>query len=98
LFDVVMTAGTDASVIGEALNTWSKNVEDLKNKGEIPDEALQAVQVALPRLIELVNSAPGRPELLTQLRAAVEPLTTQYPFLKPSLDELLQSLSQTIPR
>jgi len=91
LFDVVVTAGTDASVIGEALNTWSKKLEDLKNKGEIPDEALQAVQVALPRLIDLVNSAPGRPELLTQLRAAVEPLTTQYPFLKPSLDELLQA-------
>ena len=91
LFDVVMTAGTDASVIGEALNTWSKKLEDLKNKGEIPDEALQAVQVALPRLIDLVNSAPARPELLTQLRAVVEPLTTQYPFLKPSLDELLQA-------
>jgi hypothetical protein len=92
LFDVVMTAGTDASTIEKALDTWSKKLkEDLP---DVTDEALEAVQKALPDLVQLVRETSGDPGLLARLEAEVErvktELTAQYPDLEPALDKLLQ--------
>ncbi|MCK4472813.1 MAG: hypothetical protein KAW49_13615 [Anaerolineae bacterium] len=97
LFDTIMTAGTEKSVIQEAINTWSKKLDDLP---ELEDEklkeeaqkAVRAVEEALPGLVKVVERASDKPDLLISLKIQVEQLRAQftkdYPFLGPVLDEL----------
>jgi hypothetical protein len=94
LFDVVMTAGTDNSMIQAAINTWGKKLEDVEG---VTKEALKAVKEALPKLHEVVENASGNPELLARLNVEVErikaQLTAKYPVLGPALDELPQYIT-----
>jgi hypothetical protein len=84
LFDVVMTAGTDASTIKGVLETLHKK------EGELPQLADQAVKVALTDLITMAGEAANDETKLPGLKKELNSFTTNYPQLKPVLDALLQ--------
>jgi hypothetical protein len=84
LFDVVMTAGTDASTIKKALET-------LKEKeGELPQLADQAVKAVLDGLITMAQEAARDEMRLGGLKEKLDSFTKEHPQLKPVLDALLQ--------
>jgi len=100
LFDVATTAGTDASVIRKALDTWKKKLEHLQKGGKIPPEAREAVRKKLDDVIDLVGKTSNKTEFLTKLKEKIDQVKGElknddklgkyYEVLEPVLDELLQ--------
>jgi hypothetical protein len=103
LFDVLVTAGTEKSVIQKAIRSWKKKLEDLP---ELKDEAkrkvvLKAVDEALHGLEADIENISGDPQFADKFNARLvaevmelkSTLTTRYPFLEPIIDELPQHLN-----
>jgi hypothetical protein len=100
LFDVATTAGTDASVIRRALDTWEKKLEHLQKGGKIPPEAREAVREKLDDLTNLVGKASNKTEFLTRLKEKIDQIKGEienddelgryYKTLEPVLDKLLR--------
>jgi hypothetical protein len=84
LFDVVMTAGTDASTIQKALQTLRGSQSELP---QLEDE----VKEALDGLIASAAEAVEDETKLVGLKRQLYVLTEEYPQLKPTLDALLQT-------
>lgn len=76
LFDVVVTAGTDDSVIDEMLNTWiarfQESLESLREEGRLPEEVSQALQEARERARKILQETPGHTQRVAKLRAVAQ--------------------------
>ncbi len=89
LFDVLATAGTDESFIKKSLKDWTERLTD----NQIRKEAKDAIDKALPELIELVGAASGNPGYLAQLTKKLAELRARFPVIEPALEELAESTS-----
>ncbi len=96
LFDIVMTAGTESSLIQQGL---LKLRDDLQRDQKITPQ--QAVIVELNLLIELARSAAATEagtaftkRTLRLLKQKVEEFTLNHPELKPVLDAALEEASR----
>ena len=76
LFDVVVTAGTDASVLDEMLDTWvarfHESWQSLQDTGALPEEVEEELKEARARLKAIVEANPGHNQLVAQLKAAAQ--------------------------
>jgi hypothetical protein len=77
LFDVVMTAGTEASMIQDALEA-------------LPEMADKTAQKGLEALLRKAQDAVSSEEKLAELREELEEFKVKHPQLKPMLNKLLQ--------
>jgi hypothetical protein len=102
LFDMLLTAGTDASIIRFSLEKVRENLKDL-----VARDQRDAAKETLEGLIEMANHAArtdAGSEAIQELRKQVDVYTQQYPSIKPLVDTLLtfpppdQPLGNTLQR
>lgn len=87
IFDMLLTAGTDASIIRFSLEKVRENLNDL-----VTSDQKDAAKETLDGLIELANHAAqtdAGTEAIQELRKQVDVYTNQYPSIKPLVDTLL---------
>jgi len=102
VMDMLLTAGTDASIIQSALNKVNENL-DLLVSSDQRDAAKQSI-AALIELAEHAAQTEKGAEVVEKLRMQVEAFSGKYPATKPLLDALLtlpppnQPLSSTLQR
>jgi len=84
LFDTVMTAGTDASII-------KKSLEDLKK--QLPATLRSTVETGIDELIDQAKAVGDNLDLLSKLRQRIDELAAKYPDIpiQSTLDSILQS-------
>jgi hypothetical protein len=87
LFDVVVTAGTDDSLIRKNLSAWEKKLQPDK----LSAAAMAALELETLKLIEVAEEATGKPEFRskvnTEITRIVSQLTGKHPDLAPYLDD-----------
>ncbi len=102
IFDMLLTAGTDASIIRFSLEKVRENLNSL-----VAGNQQEAAKETLAGLIELANHAAqtnAGTEAIQELRKQVDEYTDRYPSVKPLVDTLLtfpppdQPLSNTLQR
>jgi hypothetical protein len=102
LFDILLTAGTDASIIRFSLEKVRENLNTL-----VASDQQEAAKETLAGLIELANHAAqtdAGAEAIQELRKQVDVYTNRYPSVKPLVDTLLtlpppdQPLGNTLQR
>lgn len=102
IFDMLLTAGTDASIIRFSLEKVRENLNTL-----VASDQQEAAKETLAGLIELANHAAqtdAGTEAIQELRKQVDVYTDRYHSVKPLVDTLLtlpppdQPLSNTLQR
>jgi len=93
LFDMVMTAGVDASIIKNKLAAWKEKLT-VENLPGMTEDALQALRGALPELEILVSETWGKPDFLARWRAKVGDIKARFSQQYPQLTSVLDELSQ----
>lgn len=92
LFDILMTAGTDASIIQKGLNTWEKALDE-KNL----DRTLKAaVESELIKIEAVIKNYAGQPEFRNKLESEVKRMVNQLTGRNVELDDALNNLLKNV--
>jgi hypothetical protein len=97
LFDVIMKAGTEASLLQQGLHAVRQEVKAMKDKGQ-----KGAARESLDALLQLARQAEATEagknftrNALIELRAKIDAFARDYPVLKPVITKTLQEVERT---
>jgi hypothetical protein len=93
LFDILVTAGTDGSLIQRELKKWEQAVDEK----QLPPKTLAAIEIQMLEVNKIILDYAGKPEFRIKVEAAFENMLTQLTGEHPELESSLEELQKMLP-